>query len=59
MSAIIVLLIVSLSIAALFLGAFIWSVKHHQFDDDYAPPHRILFDDHPAEKIPDQPNNQN
>jgi cbb3-type cytochrome oxidase maturation protein len=58
MSAIILLLIASLSVAALFLGAFIWSVKHHQFDDGYSPPRRILFDDHPIDNIPDQPNNK-
>lgn len=47
MSVIIVLLIVSLSVALVFLGAFLWGVKDHQFDDDYAPPRRILFDDPP------------
>ncbi|MDO6429474.1 cbb3-type cytochrome oxidase assembly protein CcoS [Flavitalea sp. BT771] len=52
MSAILLLLIVSLSVASLFLGAFIWGVKHHQFDDGYAPPRRILFDDQPVENIP-------
>jgi len=45
MSAIVILLIASMSVAASFLGAFIWSIKHHQFDDDYSPPRRILFDD--------------
>ncbi len=49
MSAIIILLIVSLLVAGSFLAAFIWGVKHHQFDDDYAPPLRILFDDKPTE----------
>ena len=41
------LLIASISVAAGFLGAFLWSIKHHQFDDDYSPPRRILFDDKP------------
>jgi cbb3-type cytochrome oxidase maturation protein len=45
MSVIIVLLLASISVAALFLGAFIWSVKKGQFDDDYSPPRRILFED--------------
>jgi cbb3-type cytochrome oxidase maturation protein len=45
MSVIIILLIASISVAALFLAAFIWSVKNGQMDDDYAPPRRILFDD--------------
>lgn len=52
MSVIIILLTASISIAAAFLGAFIWSVKHHQFDDGYAPPRRILFDDRPVEDQP-------
>lgn len=48
MSAIIILLIASISVAALFLGAFIWSVRNGQFDDDFSPPQRILFDNKPA-----------
>lgn len=44
MSAIVILLIASISVAALFLGAFIWSVRNGQFDDDFSPPRRILFD---------------
>lgn len=47
MSAIILLLIASLSVAVLFLGAFIWSVKNRQFEDGYSPPRRILFEDPP------------
>jgi len=45
MSVIILLLSASLLIAGGFLFAFLWGVKDHQFDDDYAPPKRILFDD--------------
>lgn len=45
MSVIIVLLIVSLSVASVFLVAFLWSVRNKQFDDDYSPPRRMLFDD--------------
>jgi cbb3-type cytochrome oxidase maturation protein len=48
MSVIIVLLPASLSIALLFLGAFLWSVRNKQYDDDYSPPRRILFDDRPG-----------
>ncbi|MGE5106104.1 MAG: cbb3-type cytochrome oxidase assembly protein CcoS [Sphingobacteriales bacterium] len=50
MSVIVVLLLASISVAALFLAAFIWSVKKGQFDDDYSPPRRILFDDTPPSK---------
>ncbi|MGB3078333.1 MAG: cbb3-type cytochrome oxidase assembly protein CcoS [Saprospiraceae bacterium] len=45
MSAIILLLLVSFGIAAVFLVGFFWSVRDGQFDDDYAPPRRILFED--------------
>jgi len=47
MSVIILLLLASLSIALIFLGAFLWSVGDRQYDDDYSPPRRILFDDQP------------
>ena len=45
MSAIIILLLVSIGIAASFLIAFFWSIRDGQFDDDYSPPRRMLFDD--------------
>ena len=44
MSVIILLLIASISVAAIFLGAFLWSVKNGQYDDETSPPMRILFD---------------
>jgi cbb3-type cytochrome oxidase maturation protein len=34
----------SLIVAIGFLAAFIWSVRKGQFDDDYTPSVRILFD---------------
>lgn len=49
MSVIIILLLASIAVATLFLTAFIWSVKKGQFDDNYSPPRRILFDDSPDE----------
>lgn len=39
------LIIVSLTIAVLFLGLFIYSVRKGQYDDDYTPSVRMLFDD--------------
>jgi len=45
MSVIVILLIASISVAAIFLAAFLWGVKNGQFDDDYSPPRRILYDD--------------
>ncbi|HLG41371.1 MAG TPA: cbb3-type cytochrome oxidase assembly protein CcoS [Chitinophagaceae bacterium] len=48
MSVIIILLIASISVAGLFLAAFLWSVKSGQFEDDFSPASRILFDDKPS-----------
>jgi cbb3-type cytochrome oxidase maturation protein len=48
MSVIIILLAVSISVAAFFLFAFLWGVKSGQFEDDYSPSSRILFDDKPS-----------
>jgi cbb3-type cytochrome oxidase maturation protein len=45
MSALIVLVIVSIAVAGLFLGAFIWSVNSDQYDDKEGAAMRILFDD--------------
>jgi len=36
---------VSLLVALVFLGAFIWAVRTGQFDDNETPSIRILFDD--------------
>jgi cbb3-type cytochrome oxidase maturation protein len=47
MSVIIILLIASITVASIFLAAFLWSVKKGQFDDQASPPVRILFDDQP------------
>ena len=44
MSAIIIMLVGSLIIAGGFLIAFLWCVKDGQYDDDYSPAHRMLFD---------------
>ncbi|MCR9286516.1 MAG: cbb3-type cytochrome oxidase assembly protein CcoS [Bacteroidetes bacterium] len=47
MKIIFLLILVSLIIALGFLGAFFWAVKSGQYDDDYTPSVRILFDDEP------------
>ncbi|HLW39119.1 MAG TPA: cbb3-type cytochrome oxidase assembly protein CcoS [Brumimicrobium sp.] len=39
------MLVISLLIAVFFLGAYIWATKDGQFDDDYTPSVRVLFDD--------------
>lgn len=48
MSVVIILISASLIIAIGFLIAFIWSVKSGQYDDDYTPSVRMLFDDTPT-----------
>jgi cbb3-type cytochrome oxidase maturation protein len=45
MSALFVLIGISIFVAASFLTAFLWSVKNGQYDDDYTPSVRMLFDD--------------
>ena len=47
MSVLIVLVIISVLVAGGFLTAFIFSVKKGQYDDDYTPSVRMLFDDQP------------
>ncbi|MBG9378125.1 cbb3-type cytochrome oxidase assembly protein CcoS [Panacibacter sp. DH6] len=48
MSVIILLLIASITVAGLFLIAFLWNIKKGQYDDEESPPVRILFDDAPV-----------
>ncbi|NOZ35275.1 MAG: cbb3-type cytochrome oxidase assembly protein CcoS [Chlorobi bacterium] len=54
----------SLIVALIFLFLYIWSVKDGQFDDDYTPSVRILFDDNNPnieneEKEPEKSDNTN
>ncbi len=44
MSAIFIMVGASLLLAIGFLIAFIWAVKSNQYEDDYTPSVRILFD---------------
>jgi cbb3-type cytochrome oxidase maturation protein len=54
MGIIYLMLIVSLIIALFFLVSFLWATKSGQYDDDYTPSVRILFEDEPTEnKIQD------
>ena len=50
MSIIIITALVSLFIAIFFLGGLIWSVKDGQYEDDYSPANRILFDNETSTK---------
>ena len=47
MGVLILLIIASLCVAGGFLAAFLWSVKEGQYDDDYTPSVRMLFDNEP------------
>ncbi len=45
MSVIYILISISIIVAAVFLTAFVRAVKKGQYDDDYTPSVRMLFDD--------------
>ena len=45
MMIIFVLIGLSLFVAIIFLFVFFWNVKSGQYDDDYTPSVRMLFDD--------------
>ena len=45
MSALYLLIIVSIAVAAVFLGAFIWSVRSDQFEDKEGSAFRMLFEE--------------
>ncbi|MBP9098626.1 MAG: cbb3-type cytochrome oxidase assembly protein CcoS [Ferruginibacter sp.] len=44
MSALFILIGISILVAGSFLAAFLWSVSNGQYDDDYTPSVRMLFD---------------
>jgi cbb3-type cytochrome oxidase maturation protein len=50
MSAIIFLIIIGIVVAGGFLVAFIWAVKNGQYDDDYSPSVRMLFENKPPKE---------
>ena len=54
MGIIYLMLIVSLVIALIFLVSFFWATKNGQFDDDYTPSVRILFEDELNQKSNNQ-----
>lgn len=55
MEVIFLLIAVSLVLAGTFLFLFFKAMKSGQFDDDYTPSVRILFDNHPKKLLKDQP----
>ena len=50
MSVIFVLIAFSSFVAIIFLAAYLWSVKTGQYDDNYTPSVRILFDNELVKK---------
>jgi cbb3-type cytochrome oxidase maturation protein len=47
MSALYILIGVSLLVAIGFLGGFLWAMRQGQYEDDYTPSVRMLFEDTP------------
>ena len=45
MSVILILILASLAMALVFLGAFVWAVRSGQFEDTTTPSMRVLLDD--------------
>ncbi|PSR12495.1 MAG: cbb3-type cytochrome oxidase assembly protein CcoS [Bacteroidetes bacterium] len=50
MKVIFLLILLSLMIAVGFLIAFFWAVRSGQYDDEYTPSVRMLFDDEKKKK---------
>ena len=50
MSALFLLIVISLLVALGFLAAFLWAARSGQYDDDYTPAVRMLFDDHKSQE---------
>lgn len=59
MSAIFIMIGASLLLAIGFLIAFIWSVKSNQYEDDYTPSVRMLFDNTTIQEKNQEINSQN
>lgn len=56
MSALYILIGTSLTIAGGFLLAFLWAVRKDQYEDDFTPSIRILFEDELTETKQTQKN---
>ncbi|MBX9807506.1 MAG: cbb3-type cytochrome oxidase assembly protein CcoS [Flavobacteriaceae bacterium] len=54
MSVIYLLISISILVAIFFFIAFITAVKTGQYDDDYTPSVRMLFDDELVKKTPNE-----
>ncbi|MEN8929497.1 MAG: cbb3-type cytochrome oxidase assembly protein CcoS [Flavobacteriales bacterium] len=40
-----ILIGISISMALIFLGLFVWAMKSGQYEDDYTPSVRMLFEE--------------
>lgn len=58
MSVIYFLIAIGILVAGGFLVAFIWSVRSGQYDDDYTPSVRMLFDNYKSDSPPTDNNQQ-
>lgn len=54
MSVVIILILASLAVGVVFVGAFVWSVRSGQYEDTVTPSLRVLLDD-PPPQIHSQP----
>ena len=45
MSVVIILMLASLAVGLVFVGAFVWSVRSGQYEDTVTPSMRVLLDD--------------
>jgi len=50
MKIMLLLILISLLLAAGFLLVYLWAARNGQFDDDYTPSVRMLFEDAPVPK---------
>ncbi len=50
MSILFLLILISISVAVFFLGAFFWAVRMGQYDDEYTPAVRILLEEENPQK---------
>jgi len=52
MSVVIILMLASLAVGLVFVGAFVWSVRSGQYEDTLTPSMRVLLDDTTTTNVP-------
>ncbi len=58
MSVVILLILASLAVGLVFVGAFVWSVRSGQYEDTLTPAMRMLADE-PKKNLPKPTQNRN